>query len=115
MLETSTRRKALFMITFALLYTAVTIWAMISAVGAAVGGFEPGEQRASEARIQFFDVLSQVLMFPFVSLFAPHGAPFPLGYVLMFGNGVLWAVVLVALWSAVRRRGFRPAPTAPAA
>lgn len=111
----STMRKALFVAAFALLYTALTIWAMVRSVGVTLSGFDPGEPRASEATIQFFDLLSQALMFPLVSLFAPHGAPFPLGYVLMFGNGVLWALVLVAIWSRVRRPAFRRAPDVPIA
>ena len=112
---TSIKRRVLFVVVFALLYTAATLWAMVSSLGAAVSGFEPGSPRASEATIQFFDLLSGALMFPFVSLFAPHGAPWPLTWLLMFGNGVFWAVVIVVLWSAVSRRVPRRAPDTPAA
>jgi hypothetical protein len=108
-------RRALFVVVFALLYTAATLWAMVSSVGAAVGGFEPGSSRASAATIQFFDLLSGALMFPFVSLFAPRGAPWPVTWLLMFGNGVLWAVMVLVLWSAASRRVARRAPETPAA
>ena len=108
-------RRVLFVAAFALLYTAAGIYMMVLSVGVAVGGFEPGEPRASEATIQLFDLLSQALMFPLVSLLPPQGAPFPLAWVLMFGNGVLWAVVLLALWSAVSRRAARRAPHSTAA
>ena len=109
------RRRALFVVTFALLHTAATIQMMVLSVGAAVSGFEPGEPRASEATIRVFDLLSQALMFPLVSLLPPLGAPWPLTWLLMLGNGVLWAVVLLALWSAVSRRTSRRAPHSPAA
>jgi hypothetical protein len=114
-LATSTKRQALFVAAFALLYTAATTWLMVTSMSATMSGFEPGEPRASQATIQFFDILSRALMFPFVSLFASQGVPFPWGYVLMFANGVLWALVLVTLWRSVRRRGFRRAPDVPAA
>jgi hypothetical protein len=112
---TSTMRKALFVAAFALLYMALTLWVMVAPTSATLSGFEPGEPRASQSTIQFLGILSQALMFPLVSLFASHGAPWPLTWLLMFGNGVLWAVVIVALWSAVRRRAFRRASESPIA
>ena len=115
MFATFTKRRALFVVVFALLYTAATIQMMVLSVGAAVSGFEPGEPRASEATTQLFDLLSGALMFPLVSLLPAQGVPFPWAYVLLFGNGVIWAISLVALWSAVARRVSRGASDSPAA
>ena len=90
-------RKVLFVAAFGLLYTVGTAWVMVSAMGAALSGFEPGEPRASAATIQVLELLMQALVFPLIPLFAPHarGQWF---YLLIFGNGVLWGVALVALW-----------------
>lgn len=104
-------RKVLFIAAFALLYTAAAACSMVLAMGAALTGLEPGEPKASTATIQLFDLLTQGMMFPLIPLFGSHGAPAWWGYhLLIFGNGVLWGVVLVVLWRAVtRRRLTRPA------
>jgi len=96
-------RKVMCIVAFALLYTLGTAWSMVSAFGAAVSGFEPGEPRASDATIQFFDLLTQGLMFPLVSVFARH-AQGEWFFLLVFGNGILWGVALVAFWTTVVRR-----------
>jgi hypothetical protein len=95
-------RKMLFIAVFGLGYTVGTAWVMVSAMGAALSGFEPGEPRASAATIELLELLMQALMFPLIPLVAPHarGQWF---YLLVFGNGVLWGVALVALWSALTR------------
>lgn len=107
-------RKVLFVAVFALLYTMGTAWALVLSMSAALSGFEPGEPSAPVGAIHFFDLLAQGLMFPLIPLFTPTGT---LGYwTLVFGNGVLWGVALVALWSAVtRRRLRRRSPLSPAA
>lgn len=98
-------RKALFIAAFGLLYTTGTAGALVLSMSATLSGFEPGEPRASLGAIHFFDLLTQGLMFPLIPLFAPNGA---LRYwALVFGNGVLWGLALVALWSAVTRRRLR--------
>ena len=98
-------RKVLFIAVFGVLYAVGTVWVMVSAMGAALSGFEPGEPRASAATIQAFELLMQGLQFPLISLFAPH-AQGEWFYLLVFGNGVLWGVALVALWSALIHRRF---------
>lgn len=101
-------RKLLFVAAFGLLYTIGTAWAMVFSMGTALSGFEPGEPSASPVTIRLFDFLARGLTLPFIPLFAPHGA---LGYwALVFGNGVLWGVALMALWSAVLRRRLRRRP-----
>lgn len=85
------KRKALFIVVFGLLYAVGTTLVMVLSVSATLSGSDPGELRASSAAIQLFDLLAGAMMFPLVFLFARHGAPWPWTYLLMFGNGVLWA------------------------
>jgi hypothetical protein len=95
-------RRILFALAFALAHTAVTIWALISALGATMSGFEPGATQASPARVRFFGGVVDTLMFPLGRLDLP-GATGLWGHLILLTNGLLWAAVILACWTAVDR------------
>jgi hypothetical protein len=93
-------RKEAFVLTFAMLYTIATPLAAVSAMGAALSGFDPGTTPASDATLLFWGTLSKALLFPLVFLFDSRG---PLSYLLIFGNGIIWGSVLVGLSTLAQR------------
>lgn len=98
-------RKILFVVAFALAHTAVTVWAVMSALGAAVGGFDTGTS-ANPQVVWFYSTVANILLFP-MSTVDPQIAPGLWGWLLFFGNGLMWGSVLVAVWSSaswMRRR-----------
>jgi hypothetical protein len=94
-------RKLLLVAAFGALYSICAAVAALSAVGAAVSGFEPGTAPASAATVRVLGAFADGLMMPLVPLFHPRGL---WTYPLIFGNGIIWGSVLIVLWNLVRRR-----------
>jgi hypothetical protein len=99
-------RKILFIIGFALLHSAMTLFAGMSALGAAMQGFEKGPA-TSPSTVKLYGNVADVLSFPLGRL-DPRIAPGSWGWLLLMGNGMLWACVLVAAWSGARWLRSRP-------
>jgi hypothetical protein len=109
---TFTGRRVLLVVALAVGHVLLTTWAMISALGAVMAGFDDG-RRVKLPSERFYSTLSDVLLFPLLKPGVGITAPGLWGYLIFLANGLLWAVVLVAIWSGVRTL-YRSRAAAPA-
>jgi hypothetical protein len=93
--------RYLFLAVFAIGHVLLTILATVNAVGAVLLGTNDPSAAVSPAAQRFWFVTSKVLLFP-LGTFAPSQLSGGLGMLLMFVNGLLWA--LAWRWLTSRRR-----------
>jgi phosphatidylglycerophosphate synthase len=97
----SPARSVLFVVVFALVHVAVTMWAGISALGTTMAGFEPGMESSPRAE-WFFGGLAKILSFPLVWV-RWLALPGLWGYLVFFANGLLWGAVILTFWTLIDR------------
>jgi hypothetical protein len=98
---TFTKRRVLLVVALTVGHVLLTIWAIMSALGAVMAGFDDGRLVNSPSE-RFYGTLSDVLLFPLLKPGVGMMAPGLWGYLIFLLNGLLWAVALVAIWSGVR-------------
>lgn len=96
-------RKLLFLCAFGLVYTIGTMFLIVTTMGAAMSGFEPGTKQVGPMAWRTLSTLSDMVMLPFGPLFGPRGAPGLWGYSVIFANGVAWGTVVLAGWCVLKR------------
>lgn len=94
-------RRLAFVVLFACAHVAITMWAMLSALGAVMSGFDTGE--ITSPRIAaFYALLAEILISPLGTIDGLKVSGL-LEYVVLFANGMLWAVVILVVWLHSRR------------
>ena len=90
-------RRLAFVVLFACAHVAITMWAMLSALGAVMSGFDTGE--ITSPRIAaFYALLTEILISPLGTIDGLKALPGVLEYGVLFANGMLWAVVIRIVW-----------------
>ena len=89
-------RKLLFLSAFGLVYTVATAFLILTTMGAAMSGFEPGTEPVGATTWRILSTLTEVVMLPFGPLLRSRGAPGLWGDALFFANGVAWGALLLA-------------------
>jgi len=97
-------RRALFLGLFAMGHLLLTILATVNAVGSVLVGTNDPAAAVSPTIQRFWYLSSKVLLFPLGTL-APAGLPGGWGILVLFSNGLLWALV----WRWLRSRLASPA------
>ena len=95
-------RRLFFVVLFAGAHVAITMWAMLSALGAVMSGFDSGEI-TSPRMAAFYALLAEVLISPLGTIDGLKELPRVLEYGVLFANGMLWAVVILVVWLLSRR------------
>jgi hypothetical protein len=96
------KRQLLFLSVFAVLHTVATVFLGLTAMGAAMSGFEPGTQPVSPETWRVISALTDLAILPFGPLVGPRGAPGLWGYAVVLANGFAWGVLVLACWHALR-------------
>jgi hypothetical protein len=94
-------KRLLFLAVFAVGHLLLTILATVNAVGAVVLEANDPSAAVSPAVQRFWFIVSKVLLFPLGTV-GPSSLPGGWGLLLLFANGLLWA--LAWRWLVSRRR-----------
>jgi hypothetical protein len=96
-------RKLLFLCVFGVVYTVGAMILILTTMGAAMSGFEPGSRPVGPLVWRILSTLTEVVMLPFGPLLLPRGARGLWGYALIYANGVAWGMILLAGWHFLER------------
>lgn len=89
--------------TFGLVYTVGAVFLILTTMGAAMSGFEPGTKPVGPMAWRALSTLTEMVMLPFGPLFTQHGTRGLWGYAIIYANGVAWGTMVLVSWTVLRR------------
>ena len=101
------RKRILFVATFALGHTVVTVLLTIAAFGAVMQGFDGGP-RAPPRLVSLLIMAGNVITWPLI-VATPPTLSSTGQYAVLYANGLVWGIAVLCGWILIRRVWPRPA------
>ncbi len=97
-----TSRRILFVVVFAFAHVAATVCIALLAYGAIFTNWDSGPSDPTTAEA-VFGIALRIVTFP-LALLGELNVSGPLGYLVLYGNGLVWGIALVAAWTKLHVR-----------